>query len=173
MGVLRMVVMLVSAIPARLGQEPVDMLAYDRWQDAEGLLDADDAVKAAYGQFRGEWRAARDGELRPVEPRLRLGLLDGLDAYELAGRNMAQRFGGRLGLCIRLRGSPLGQRHMERCRAWRARMIRHDADMWLGMWPVIDGEECALVAARCSREPIGFSKRMRWAWRQLGNELQS
>jgi hypothetical protein len=55
--------MLVTVVPAKLRIEPADMRAYDAWQDREGLVDATDAVKLAWGEYRPSWRKLREAEM--------------------------------------------------------------------------------------------------------------
>lgn len=55
--------MRVTVYPQKFQREPVDLGAFDRWQDWEGLVDASDGCREAWQDWREGWRAARKLDL--------------------------------------------------------------------------------------------------------------
>ena len=71
--------MQTSQVPERFQVDPLDAVAYDRWMDAEGLLDASPGCREAWAVFRAPWRAERDRGLTPaVELRRSVAVPNGL-----------------------------------------------------------------------------------------------
>ncbi len=154
--------MSVSSIPARLQMEPADMVAYDRWQDGEGLLDAADACKDAWARYRSQWRAARNVELaRTVETHDRRAWREGLDPYTRKGADRAQRLGAWFGVCSGKRRGELRDDERASYWRWRSRILRHDPDVWWGVWGLVDGEALGSLAMGLNRDPNELAGRVK------------
>lgn len=151
--------MAVSMIPARLQVEPADMVAYDRWQDAEGLLDAGTRCRAAWASWRGQWRADRDAALgrEAEEPWDRRDWLASLDPFRRKGADQAIRLGSWMGVCSGKRRRPLSAEERAAWWRWRARVLRHDPDVWWALWGLADGAALGLLAARHGRGANGLA----------------
>lgn len=162
-------------MPQRFRVEPMDMGAFDRWQDREGLADASPDARAAWASWSRQsgWRKLRDQDTKPAP----LGpykreWLSGLDAWELAGMRKARAVGARHGLCnADQRKGSVPASDLVPWRRWRSRVIRSDPDVWWAVWPLLDGEPLAIVADWHSTEPERLGRAVRLAFRWLALEL--
>lgn len=73
-----------TQVPARFQIDPLDALAYDRWQDREGLQDASDACKVAWKLFEKTWRADRRRTLSRGKCK-RAEWIEGIEVDDLRG----------------------------------------------------------------------------------------
>ena len=164
----------VSAVPGRFQQEPIDVRSYDRWQDAEGLLDAADGCREAWMAFREAWKGARDADLgrglggEPDEgawpPTSNLGLVTAVA--------LARDLGSRFGLCAaRQSRRPLTTARREAWWRWRSRVIRHDPDVWWALWGMVDGQALGLLAARHGRSAGHLQRQVEVALGWLSAEM--
>lgn len=146
--------MAVSSIPARLQIEPVDPVAYDRWMDAEGMLDASDGCRDAWMAFKSVWRGARAAELRRELPRPPKSedWLGGLPRGLQTSANHARDLGSRFGLCSAThRKRELTAERRSAFWRWRSRVLRHDPDAWWCLFSLLDGQPLGLLAVRHDR----------------------
>jgi len=163
----------VTIYPERFRCEPFDVAGFDRWQDAEGLLDAQNGVAEAWRKFSGEWKAARALDLRRTETEAPLAnWLAGMDNWEKSGMEQARTIGGSFALCNRIRGvRPLTPAKRKAFRRWQARVIPHAPAVYLAQWPLLDGHELAVVAAWHGEAPVTLGRAVRLCWRWLADEL--
>jgi hypothetical protein len=149
----------IAMIPARLQVEPTNMVAYDRWQDAEGLLDASKACRAAWAGWRDTWRRERDAELAQDEHQGedRQTWLASLDPFRRKGADQAVRLGSWMGTCSGRRGRELAKRERDAWWRWRSRVLRHDPDVWWALWSLADGVPLGLLAVRHGRGARGLA----------------
>lgn len=165
--------MSIAIIPARLQVEPTSMVAYDRWQDAEGLLDASKRCRAAWGDWRTVWRRERDAELAQVEGEGedRQTWLASLDPFRRKGADQAVRLGSWMGVCSGRRGRALTQRERDAWWRWRSRVLRHDPDVWWALWSLADGVPLGLLAVRHGRDArtllAGTDRALGWLLTEL------
>jgi len=161
-----------TVIPARFGQEPIEMAAFDAWQDAEGLADASEAVKAAWRAFKPVWRKARAVDLEPVVERERPDWDADLDRWQAAGKARAIEMGRAFGLLHRLRKpKPLSESKRAAWWRWRSRVLRHDPSLWGAIWCVLAGEGTGLVAARINRRAASLEAAICTALSWLSREM--
>ena len=167
--------MLTTVFPQRFQMEPLDLNAFDAWQDREAMIDASSEAQRTWRDWSkaADWRALRRGDLRPapLEP-LRREWLAGMTAGELAGMRRARALGARHGLCNAAESrakTPLG--HLDGWRRWKGRVVRADADVWFSIWPLLDGEPLAVVADWHSVEPTQLGRAVRLAFTWLSDEL--
>lgn len=168
--------MAVSSIPARLQIEPVDPVAYDRWMDAEGLLDASEGCRDAWMAFKSVWRGARAAELRRELPMVQKpqDWLYGLPRGLQTAANHARDLGSRFGLCgAQQTRRPLSEAKKAAYWRWRSRILRHDPDVWWALFGLLDGTPLGLLAVRHDR-PAGHLQRqveiaLGWLLVELGH----
>lgn len=159
-----------TVLPERFRQEPVDMRAYDAWQDREGLQGASEACRAAWAQWREQWRATRRRELAPRqdEPIVVWALTN----HEQHVVNRARALGAAFGMCRDdQRARPVSPERRKVWLAWRARCIRADLDMWFALWRILDGDQIGLVCARFECDPEILIKKVRKQIQWLSAEL--
>lgn len=160
--------MQISVVPERFRQEPVDMVAYDAWQDREGLVDASPGVRAAWASWQGEWRAQRriDLEAEPDDAPLY--------AEPMMPEAMA-RAARALGVVVVYGRRPdCGESERGQWRAWRRRMIQANPDAYWCAVGVLNGAPLAVVAARLGllwRDALGMVISGAALWRAIGAEL--
>lgn len=128
-------------VPVRAQQEPTDWRAYDRWQTREGLMDADDKVKAAWAAFAPAWEEDLTVRLGADAPEPVAVSLDPLPD-ELV------RCGKAFGQIPTTRRPMLTDAERERFLGWRKRILRADVDAWSIFWQLVRGDGLGLVAAR-------------------------
>ncbi len=162
-----------TVFPTRFQMEPVDVVAFDVWQDREGLEDASPACRAAWAEFRGAWRAARAVDLAKVPEAYRQEWDAHLDPWEKAGRSQAQALGAWFQLCHAVRGRKRpSARKIFVWGAWKAQMIADSPAAWMAQWALIDGEKLALVARGHELTPSQLGTQVRRGWRGLAERLQ-
>lgn len=167
--------MLQTVFPQRFQMEPLDLNAFDAWQDREGCVDASPEAQAAWQNWSraADWRALRRDDLRPapLEP-LGREWLAGMTAREQAGMRRARALGAMHGLCnADQRKASVPLEHLQGWRRWKGRVIRSRPVVWLAMWPLLDGEPLALVADWHSVEPGPLGKSVKLAFTWLSHEL--
>lgn len=155
--------MRVTMIPDKLRIEPVDPKAYNRWQDHEGLVGANEGTRAAWAGWRDqwarEWPMARDEvdaiDGRPLDP-----MPEGLTR---AGRAM--------GVLSCSRKPILDANERGQWWRFRKRVLSADPDAWGMLWALAAGEDAGIIGARfgCDARYVRNVSALlaRW-WREAG-----
>ena len=159
-----------TIVPNRFRQEPLDAVAYDMWQDHEGLADASKRCRVAWEQYRGEWRRVRKEDLRPVP-------LDPIIVWLLTDRERhlvrrARALGSAFAMCHADQRKPsLNSEQRAVWFRWRSRCHRSDVTVWSALWRLVDGEPLVDVAARFDVDPETLGKKVCKQIQWLGYEL--
>lgn len=164
--------MLYTVFPVRLRQEPVDVRAFDSWQDSEGLVDATEDCRQVWRDFRPEWRRARALDLaRPViAPAVRWDLSE----HEQWGARRARALGAAFAMCASQETKrPLSRKQRDAWFRWRSRCQRAHLGAWQALWPLLDGEPLEDVALRQDEKNFqALNARTKLLLRWLLEELQ-
>jgi hypothetical protein len=130
-----------TMMPAQLRAAPCDLVAFDRWQDREGLVDASEALGSAWAAFRPRWRMDRDRELkRPVDP-VSVPLAHGLTRYEQSLAAVARRLGRATGYAPSLRSPRLTALDRRTWEGWRLEALRTDQLGWSLLWRLLGHDD--------------------------------
>ena len=121
--------MLVTVMPDRL-KGACDPMAWDRWQDQEGVVDASDACRAAWQAWRGEWQRVRAADLRAPLGRVR-DWRDDLAEDQLVAVEALLRCRGRRGSTSR--------RERTRFNRWLSRAERNSPLPLGRVWAALEG----------------------------------
>lgn len=162
--------MRVSVMPSRLRFAPCDAVAFDVWQDREGLLDASKACRQAWRSFERSWRAVRRHDLAPQEDGAAIEWSLTPEQQHIARR--ARELGAAHALCRATHEiRPLSARRRRAWMAWRSRCQRADLTAWQALWSLLDGEPLGVVAARYSESPERLEKKVCKLFQWLKEEL--
>lgn len=158
----------VTVFPSEFQIEPIDMGAFDVWQDWEGLQDASDECKRAWKSFVADWRVDRKKAL--VQQVADMSLSEGLSPADLTSVRRAKRIGAAFGLAKSKGALPqISEAEKTAYWRWRSRVLRSDPVAWAMFWAPDKPMTVASRYGRTEREVLAIRAIVaRWLDAELG-----